>query len=212
MSISVQDHLGNEYPSINKMLEHYGISKSNYRYRYLSAGWSLEKTLTTPVRNKRQDREKRFHDRAVYRVPKLSYESESIFDFPMGIFLKDYVVKGRYPGEEYLNLLNKIKKVVMDFIRVTDKEFVISEISFKINRKELEKSYALADKLIILCSNQSFHLRFCDLLYAGEEERVRSAVDEETLYELKRSLEEPEGLFKDIYVNFAGHYKIPKHL
>jgi hypothetical protein len=44
-----KDHLGNEYKSVARMCDHYGITRYTFRSR-LSYGWSLEKALTTPVR------------------------------------------------------------------------------------------------------------------------------------------------------------------
>lgn len=44
----VTDHLGNTFPSKTAMLRHYGIPEISFKYR-LSKGWSLEKTLTTPL-------------------------------------------------------------------------------------------------------------------------------------------------------------------
>lgn len=45
---TVVDHLGNVYNNESEMLVHYKLSRSSYNYR-LEHGWSLEKTLTTPM-------------------------------------------------------------------------------------------------------------------------------------------------------------------
>lgn len=42
----VTDYLGNTYPSLSNMLEHYGITKERY-YSRIKQGWSLQETLTT---------------------------------------------------------------------------------------------------------------------------------------------------------------------
>ena len=47
----VKDHLGNEYKSISEMCRHYGITFASYEHR-IESGMSLEKSLTTPVREK----------------------------------------------------------------------------------------------------------------------------------------------------------------
>ena len=46
-----KDHLGKEYPSISAMVEAYGLTFYNYAKR-IRRGWSLERTLTTPVKTK----------------------------------------------------------------------------------------------------------------------------------------------------------------
>ena len=43
------DHLGNEYPSSTEMFRIYGINYTIWKYRHIVKGWTLEKTLTTPV-------------------------------------------------------------------------------------------------------------------------------------------------------------------
>jgi hypothetical protein len=43
------DHLGNRYPSMNKMCARYGLERSLFKYR-MNAGWTLEDALTTPSR------------------------------------------------------------------------------------------------------------------------------------------------------------------
>lgn len=47
----VKDHLGNEYKSVSEMCRHYGINLNSYKNR-IESGMSLEKSLTTPVREK----------------------------------------------------------------------------------------------------------------------------------------------------------------
>lgn len=49
----VKDHLGNTYKSIGSLCKHYNITRSAYDSR-LKTGWSLEDTLTTPVKPKRR--------------------------------------------------------------------------------------------------------------------------------------------------------------
>lgn len=44
-----RDHLGNEYKSSSDMFRTYGINYTIWKYRHIVKGWSLEKTLTTPV-------------------------------------------------------------------------------------------------------------------------------------------------------------------
>lgn len=44
----VKDHLGSQFESTKEMISRWGISRETYNKR-LSDGWSLEKTLTTPV-------------------------------------------------------------------------------------------------------------------------------------------------------------------
>lgn len=51
-AIRTTDHCGKEYPSIVDMCNDYGISHSLYDHR-LSRGWSQERALTTPVRERR---------------------------------------------------------------------------------------------------------------------------------------------------------------
>lgn len=48
--LACTDHLGNQFESITEMCEHYGITKSAYHCR-IALNWSLEKILTTPVKN-----------------------------------------------------------------------------------------------------------------------------------------------------------------
>lgn len=48
-----KDHLGNTYSSISEMCKHWGIRGALFSYR-LSKGWSVEKSLTTPVKNNGQ--------------------------------------------------------------------------------------------------------------------------------------------------------------
>jgi len=44
----IEDHKGNTYKTIDELAETYGITKGVYWAR-LKLGWSLEKTLTTPI-------------------------------------------------------------------------------------------------------------------------------------------------------------------
>lgn len=44
-----KDHLGNTYKTLNELCVAYNISVSLYCVRHRTLGWSLEKTLTTPV-------------------------------------------------------------------------------------------------------------------------------------------------------------------
>lgn len=45
------DHLGNRYPSVKSMCDHYGIKQNTY-YTRLSIGWSIEDALTKNVRHR----------------------------------------------------------------------------------------------------------------------------------------------------------------
>lgn len=47
---TVQDHLGNKYPSIQAMITAYGLNVSTYNTRK-KHGWSLEEILTTPIKD-----------------------------------------------------------------------------------------------------------------------------------------------------------------
>ena len=47
------DHLGNIYKSVSEMCKHYGLSVYVYEFR-IRNGWSLEATLTTPVKEHSQ--------------------------------------------------------------------------------------------------------------------------------------------------------------
>lgn len=51
MITPITDHEGNSFRSITAMCKHWGISRSTYDYR-LAHGWSVEKTLTTPINTK----------------------------------------------------------------------------------------------------------------------------------------------------------------
>ena len=48
----VEDHCGNIFPSVSDMCRHYSISKNNY-FQRIKNGWTLEETLTTPIRSNR---------------------------------------------------------------------------------------------------------------------------------------------------------------
>ena len=48
----VIDHEGNQFKTLEDMLKHYGITHSAYAQRLRKLKWSLEKTLTTPVRKR----------------------------------------------------------------------------------------------------------------------------------------------------------------
>ena len=48
--IPVSDHLGNKFPSIKKLCEHYGISQASYTLR-INRGMTKKDALTTPVKN-----------------------------------------------------------------------------------------------------------------------------------------------------------------
>lgn len=48
----VTDHLGNKFNTRKEMLKHWGISPTSYQDR-LNRGWSMEKSLTTPIKKKR---------------------------------------------------------------------------------------------------------------------------------------------------------------
>lgn len=47
--ITFNDHLGNSFPTLGAMCKYWGISKTVYHGR-IRRGWSLERTLTFPVR------------------------------------------------------------------------------------------------------------------------------------------------------------------
>lgn len=49
----VTDHKGNKFTSVVDMCKYWGISKNAY-YRRLSRGWSLERTLSSPIREVRK--------------------------------------------------------------------------------------------------------------------------------------------------------------
>ncbi len=51
---SIKDHLGNKFKNLKDMLIFYNISVSAYQYR-ITHGWSLEKTLTTPVKKEKKE-------------------------------------------------------------------------------------------------------------------------------------------------------------
>lgn len=53
VSVSIEDHLGNTYPSYSSMAKAYGIS-FNALYHRLNSGWSVKDALTTPVRAKKK--------------------------------------------------------------------------------------------------------------------------------------------------------------
>ena len=46
------DHLGQKFPTIQEMCEHWGIEYQRFYYRIHNYKWSLEKALTEPVRGK----------------------------------------------------------------------------------------------------------------------------------------------------------------
>lgn len=50
------DHLGNKFNTRKDMLKYWGISSSSYQDR-INKGWSLEKSLTTPIKNIRRPQE-----------------------------------------------------------------------------------------------------------------------------------------------------------
>ena len=45
-----KDHLGNEYPSVKQMCEHYNIHRATY-YERIRNGWSIEAALTTSTKS-----------------------------------------------------------------------------------------------------------------------------------------------------------------
>lgn len=53
VSVSIEDHLGNTYPSYSSMAKAYGLS-FNALYHRLNNGWSIKDALTTPVRSKKK--------------------------------------------------------------------------------------------------------------------------------------------------------------
>ena len=53
------DHLGNRYPTIKAMCDHYGIAVMLYRQR-ISGGWTLEDALTKPPRRVRTEEDERY--------------------------------------------------------------------------------------------------------------------------------------------------------
>ena len=52
----VTDHLGNKFNTRKDMLKYWGISPTSYRDR-LNRGWSMEESLTTPIKKKRIPKE-----------------------------------------------------------------------------------------------------------------------------------------------------------
>lgn len=51
MSKEAIDHLNNKFNSIKDMCDYWGIDITNYYSRYCKMGWSLEKSLVTPINN-----------------------------------------------------------------------------------------------------------------------------------------------------------------
>lgn len=49
----VKDHLGNEFYSIADMCKYWGIMEHNYNNRVRVLNWSLEKALTTEVKDRK---------------------------------------------------------------------------------------------------------------------------------------------------------------
>ncbi len=72
-----KDHLGNEFETIKAMIDHYGITRSAYDKR-IRAGWSLEKTLTMPLRKTRERVRRRFANRIKVPVSKSAYQQRKI--------------------------------------------------------------------------------------------------------------------------------------
>lgn len=66
------DHLGNQYSSITEMCRAYHIQADTFMHR-MKRGWSLEKSLTKPVRS-----------RVVYHQPKTSTSNEKKYIDPEG--------------------------------------------------------------------------------------------------------------------------------
>lgn len=53
VSVSIEDHLGNIYPSYSSMARAYNLT-FNALYSRLNSGWSIKDALTTPVRAKKK--------------------------------------------------------------------------------------------------------------------------------------------------------------
>lgn len=45
------DYQGNHFDSLKEMAKVYGLTYQQFRNRYFLCGWSLEKSLTTPLRD-----------------------------------------------------------------------------------------------------------------------------------------------------------------
>jgi len=83
----VIDHLGNTYNSEQEMCERYHISKSIFYLRYHKYNWTLEKALTTPMREHRQKQMR-------MDVNKNGFDTD-----------KPFCVTGEYPSVEYVRYL-----------------------------------------------------------------------------------------------------------
>lgn len=106
----VLDHLGNKFGSVEEMAEHWGIPLkvyNNRRYRR----WSLERTLTTPVRENKECVE--FKGNVFPSIQSMSKKYEVPY-----VSILYHISKGMTPVEalEYLLSKEKAKRKVIDHL------------------------------------------------------------------------------------------------
>lgn len=198
----VTDHLGNKYPSKKVMLAHYGISRNTFDYRYHKAGYSLERALTEPKKRGTGDLKRKKNG----KISELLKEDiDRSLNYP-----ENHICFSSYPGKEYMAVLKNMRDDIVERKQMID---VKNYTALKEEEEWLHKLKKTADKidrLLMECSAQSFHIRFLDMLYAGKSDEVRASVDERTYQSLSSLLQKPEGIFKEIYINFVQFYKIGK--
>lgn len=115
------DHLGNKYKSKNEMLRHYGISKQVFKVRKEKLGWSLEKTLTTPVECRTALRE----DRTDHKGNVFNSRSEMI----------------KFYGCDLSHFYHRIRKG-------KTKDEILRECEDRMNRKIIAEKKWIVDNLI----------------------------------------------------------------
>ena len=97
--ILAKDHLGQEYKSLSAMARHQDIPVSAFMTRLTVLGWTIEKSLTTPIGDNAQ------HNKSItYKGVK--YDSLGEFATAMGI-KKDIVYaryKAGYTAEEIVEV------------------------------------------------------------------------------------------------------------
>lgn len=85
--ICAKDHLGQEFKSMSAMARHWNIPVSTFMTRFVDLGWTIEKSLTTPIGDNAQ------------RKKPITYKGftyDSLGEFATAMGIKKDIVYARY--------------------------------------------------------------------------------------------------------------------
>lgn len=182
----IQDHKGNIFSSEKQMCEKYGISTSAFYQRYHVNHWTLEDALSIPVRKctRKQLQEKPENADSIKKQKTVE---------------EKFVITSKYPSQGYVKYLKYNKSILEKELNIFTEVYVRNVLAEKIEQIE---------QTINEISNESNWYQIMDMLYLGEYDLLKQKCSDDTLEKCMLLLQNPLGLIKDVYVNFASQFNM----